>query len=115
MKNLEEIAKLLEMEIEEKQKTLRLIKTDKIMRNLKTTDVRISIVENGTTKKLYYQARPKVPYRNERASRLMSKSLGNIEKMTEEKFTQRRNDAIKLFKKKWLDMRNDFEILKNNS
>ena len=115
MKNLEEIAKSLEIEIKEKKKMLKIIETDKIMRNLKISDVHISVVENVATKTFYFQARPKVPYRNERCSRLMSKSLGSVVKTTPEKFIQKRNEAIILFKKKWLDIRNDFEILKNNS
>ena len=116
MKNLEEIAKKLEIEIKNKKKDLAIIKTDLIMSNLKPTDVRIAIVENSTTKKLYFQAKPKVPYRSEGCTRLMTKSLGSITKNAKpEIFIQKRDEAIKLFKKKWLDMRNDFEILKNNS
>lgn len=115
MKNLKEIAKQLEIEIKNKKKDLAILKTDQIMSNLTIANLTISIVENAVTKYSYYQARPKVPYRNERSSRLMTMSLGNVEKMTREKFQQKKNDAIILFKERWMEMRNDFEILKNNS
>lgn len=115
MKSLKEIADQLEIEIKQKKKILQIIKTDKIMTNLKESDIRISKVRNISTDYLYWQARPKTPFRNVKCSRLMSKSLGNVEKITPEQLAQKKREAISFFKKKWAEMRNDFEILKNNS
>jgi hypothetical protein len=115
MKNLEEIAKSLEIEIKEKKKNLQIIKTDKIMDKLKESDIRISKVRNIKTDYFYWQARPKTPFRNAKCSRLMSKSLGNVEKVKPEQLEQKKKEAISFFKNRWAEMRNDFEILKNNS
>lgn len=115
MKSLKEIADQLEIEIKQKKKILQIIKTDKIMTNLKESDIRISKVRNISTDYLYWQARPKTPFRNAKCSRLMSKSLGNVEKITPEQLAQKKREAISFFKNKWAEMRNDFEILKNNS
>jgi hypothetical protein len=114
MKTLEQITKELELEIKEKKKILTILKTDKIMSNLKDSDVRISVVENTLTKLKYYQARPKTPYRNEKCSRLMTKSLGSVEKTSPEMFALKKKEALSYFKNKWAEIRNDFEILKNN-
>ncbi len=115
MKTLEQITKELELEIKQKKKILTILKTDKIMTNLKESDIRISKVRNIKTDYLYWQARPITPFRNAKCSRLMSKSLGNVEKMKPEQLAHKKREAISFFKKKWAEMRNDFEILKTNS
>ena len=45
----------------------------------------------------------------------MTKCLGNVDKLDDRVILAKKKQCISFFKEKWAEMRNDFEILKNNS
>jgi hypothetical protein len=114
MKTLKEIADQLKIEIKQKKKDLVIVKTDQIINDLKLNDLAIWYTTHPETNYRYMSVSPKIPYRVD-GRRAITKCLGNIDKLDEETILAKKREAIAHFKNVWFDMRNDFEILKNNS
>jgi hypothetical protein len=115
MKNLEQFANELEIEIKNKKRDLAILKTDQIMRNLTINDLAEFTNINAVTKYYYLNVHPRVPLREKNTSKIMCRCLGNVEKLTEKKILARKTEAIANFKQRWIEMRKDFEILKDFS
>jgi hypothetical protein len=114
MKSLKEIADQLKIEIKQKKTDLALIECDQIINDLKVEDLVSWINVHPVTKYHYLSVTPKVRYRTD-GKKIMSKCLGNVEKLDDRTILAKKREAIIFFKNKWAEMRNDFEILKNNS
>ncbi len=114
MKSLKDIADQLEIEIKQKKKDLALIECDLIMNDLKLDNLVCWTNIHPETKYQYLNVAPRVPYRRE-GIKIMSRCLGNVEKLDERSLLAKKREAIIFFKNKWGEMRNDIEILKNNS
>ena len=115
MKSLKEIADQLEIEIKQKKKDLAIIRTDQIITDLKLEDLVSWNNTHPVTNYDYMNVCPRVPFRLDNSRKIMSKCLGNVDKLDERSILAKKREAIIFFKNKWAEMRNDFEILKNNS
>lgn len=114
MKNLKEIANELKIEIKKKKRDLSIIECDQIINDLKIEDLVYWTNVHPVSKFNYLNVAPRVPFRPE-GNKIMSRCLGNVDKLDDRVLHIKKKEAIVLFKNKWADMRNDFEILRNNS
>ena len=120
MATLEEIAKQLKLEINQKKMDLSLIECDLIINNLKVEDLVTWTNTHPVTNYHYLNVAPRVPYRKsgkngKNGIKSMTKCLGNVDKLDDRDILEKKKQCISFFKEKWAEMRNDFEILKNNS
>ncbi len=117
MATLEEIAKQLKLEIKQKKRDLSLIECDRIISKLKVEDLVTWTNIHPVTNYHYLNVAPKVPYRKsgKNGIKTMTKCLGNVDKLDDRVILAKKKQCIGFFKEKWAEMRNDFEILKNNS
>jgi hypothetical protein len=117
MATLEEIAKQLKLEIKQKKRDLSLIECDRIISKLKVEDLVTWTNIHPVTNYHYLNVAPKVPYRKsgKNGIKTMTKCLGNVDKLDDRVILAKKKQCISFFKEKWAEMRNDFEILKNNS
>lgn len=116
MKNLEQFANELKIEIKNKKRDLAILRTDQIMRDLSVNDLVTFNNLNPVTNYYYVNVYPRVPLRESKnSSKIMSRCLGNVEKLTEKKLEVKKAEAIIHFKEKWETMRKDFEVLKDFS
>lgn len=114
MTTLEEIAKQLKIEIKQKKRDLALIECDLIINNLKVEDLVTWTNVHPVSNYHYLNVAPRVPYRKN-GIKIMSKCLGNVDKMDDQDITTKKKQTINFFKERWAEMRNDFEIFKNHS
>lgn len=114
MKNLKEIANELKIEIKKKKRDLAIVECDQIINDLKIEDLVCWTNQHPVSKYHYLNVAPRVPFRQE-GIKIMSKCLGNIDKIDDRYILAKKRESIIFFKNKWADMRNDFEILRNNS
>lgn len=114
MKSLKEIADQLRIEIKNKKRDLSIIECDQIITDLKLDDLVIFTNQHPVTKYRYINVSPKVKFRKD-GKKIMCKCLGNVDKLDDRTILAKKKEAIVLFKNKWADMRNNFEILKNIS
>ena len=115
MKNLKEVTEQLQIEINNKKKDLAILKTDQIMRDLTINDLASFNNVNAVTGYYYANVYPRVPLRHKNTAKIMCRCLGNVEKLTDKKIIVRKTEAVAYFKKRWEEMRKDFEILKDFS
>lgn len=111
MKNLQEIANELKIEIKNKKRDLAIIECDQIMNDLKISNLVCWTNQHPVSKYYYLNVAPRVPFRQE-GIKIMSKCLGNVDKLNDHDIIAKKKEAIVFFKDKWMDMRKDFEILK---
>jgi hypothetical protein len=114
MKSLKEIADQLKIEIKNKKRDLSIIECDQIITDLKLDDLVSWTNVHPVTKYHYINVSPRVSFR-QNGKKIMSRCLGNVDKLDDRTILTKKKEAIVLFKNKWADMRNNFEILKNIS
>ena len=113
MKTLKEVTEELKIEIKSKKNDLALLKSDHIMRNLRPEDLTTFYNINNATGYEYLNVYPRIPLRHKNTSKLMSKCIGNTAKLNNSKILERKKLAVKYFTEKWMEMRKDYELLKN--
>lgn len=114
MKSLKEIADQLKIEIKNKKRDLSIIECDQIITDLKLDDLVSWTNVHPVTKYRYINVSPKVKFRKG-GKKIMCKCLGNVDKLDDHTILTKKKEAIVLFKNKWVEMRKEFEILKNFS
>ena len=114
MKSLKEATEQLQIEINNKKRDLAILKTDQIMRDLTIDDLADFHNTTHNREKNYFHVYPRVPLRLS-SSKLMTKCIGNSNYIDEQKIITNKRKAVIYFKKKWLEMRKEFEILKDFS
>jgi hypothetical protein len=114
MKTLKEIANELQIEIKNKKKDLAIVECDQIMNDLTIDDLVCWTNHHPVSKYYYLNVAPRVPFRQE-GIKIMSKCLGNVDKLDDREILAKKRESIIFFKNNWAEMRKDFEILKNIS
>ena len=114
MKSLKEVADELKIEIKKKKRDLAIVECDQIIKDLTLDDLVCWTNQHPVSKYYYLNVAPRVPFRQE-GIKIMSKCLGNIDKLDDHEILAKKRESIIFFKNKWEEMRKDFEILKDFS
>ena len=114
MKTSKEIANEVQSESKKKKRDLAIVECDQIMNDLTIDDLVCWTNQHPVSKYYYLNVSPRVPFRQE-GIKIMSKCLGNVDKLDDRDIIAKKKESIIFFKNKWAEMRKDFEILKNIS
>lgn len=110
-RDLTKLREELEKEVKERKKQIEIIKADdKILNMMCPQNLYCHTYTHPKTQIKYLVASPPVSPKLVR----LSTCLGVVGKISEEEIEEKKREAVEHFKKKWLAMRDNFEILKGS-